>query len=74
MKKTIEFHFNGVDEDISTLPVEYMINLLSNMQDLMYFIVSAKEGKNFNQRFKASKDIKDSIALFNNALYNILSN
>lgn len=59
MKKTIEFHFKGVDEDISTLPVEYMINLLSNMQDLMYFMVSAKEGKTFNRRFKASKDIKD---------------
>lgn len=63
MKKAIEFHFKGVDEDISTLPVEYMINLLSNMQELMYFMVSAKEGKVYNQRFKASKNIKDNYVM-----------
>lgn len=59
MEKSIEFHFKGIEEDISSLPVEYMINLLTNMQDLMYFMVSAKEGKVYNQRFKASKDVKN---------------
>ena len=60
MRETIEFHFKGTDKDISTLPVEYMINLLSNMQDLMYFIASAKENKSYDQRFKTSKSVKEN--------------
>lgn len=60
MGDNIEFHFKGGDADTQMLPAEYMINLLSNVRELMYLLVSQKQGKTFNERFKASKEIKNN--------------
>jgi hypothetical protein len=60
MTKMLEFHFKGGSADDSQLPAEFMINLLSNIRELTYLIVSQSRGVLFNERFKPSKEIKDS--------------
>jgi len=60
MKKRFEFHFKGGSADTHQLPVELMINLLSNIKNLAYLIIAQEHGFQFNERFKLSKQIKDN--------------
>jgi len=60
MKKRLEFHFKGGSTEMHQLPVELMINLLSNIKNLAYLIIAQEHGFQFNERFKLSKQIKDN--------------
>ncbi|MDR2427079.1 MAG: hypothetical protein LBD46_07900 [Endomicrobium sp.] len=59
MADKIEFHFKGGNADKQQLPVEYMINLLSNVKDLAYLMIAQYQGITFNERFRPSKEIKE---------------
>ena len=58
MSEKITFHFKGGVADDQQLPVESMIDLLSNLKELVYLIVSQAQGVAYNERFKPSKEIK----------------
>ena len=60
MAEKLEFHFKGGIADGQQLPVDCMINLLSNIKELVYLIVSQSQGIAYNERFKPSKEIKDN--------------
>jgi hypothetical protein len=60
MAKKLEFHFKGGSAEDHQLPIEFMINLLNNIRELTYLIIAQAQGVLFNERFKPSKQIKDS--------------
>jgi len=60
MEKRFEFRFKGGSADNQQLPIEFMINLLSNIKDLAYLIVAQEHGFQFNERLRPSKQIKDN--------------
>jgi hypothetical protein len=61
--KEISFHFKGGFAANHTLPVDYMINLLEGVRDLTYLTIAQQEGSVFNERFRPSKQIKDSVVV-----------
>jgi hypothetical protein len=60
MAKRLEFHFKGGSADNHQLPVDLMINLLTNIKDLTYLIAAQEQGFQFNERLRPSKQIKDN--------------
>jgi len=60
MGKSLEFRFKGGSADKQQLPIEFMINLLSNVKDLTYLIAALDQGIQFNERLRTSKQIKDN--------------
>jgi hypothetical protein len=63
MSHRIEFHFNGGSAELQQLPVEHMINLLSNIKELAYLIVAHDLGASYNERFNPSKEIRDNCVI-----------
>jgi hypothetical protein len=63
MEKRLEFHFKGGSAENRQLPIEFMINLLNNVRELTYLIVSQEKGISFNGRFKPPKQIKDNCVI-----------
>ena len=59
MSERIDFHFKGEETSNQQLPIDCMINLLSNLKDLTYLIVAQSQGIDFNERFRPSKEIKE---------------
>lgn len=63
MSKDISFHFKGGEANAHTLSVDYVINLLEGIRDLSYLTVAQQGGTAYNERFRPSKQIKDSIVI-----------
>jgi len=58
MAERIEFHFRGGSADDHQLPVELMINLLTNIRELTYIIVAQEQSIPYNERFNLARKIK----------------
>ena len=52
MNEKIEFHFKGGIAEQHQLPIKNMLNLLSNVEDLIYLLISNQKGLVFNERFR----------------------
>jgi hypothetical protein len=58
MAKRLEFHFKGGSAESHQLPVELMINLLTNIKELTYLVIAQAQGVS-----KLSKQIKDNYVI-----------
>lgn len=63
MDKKLEFHFKGGSTANCQLPIEFMINLLNNIRELTYLIISQEKGIPFNGRLRPPKQIKDNCVI-----------